>query len=888
MALTSGTKLGPYEIQSPLGAGGMGEVYRAHDTRLDREVALKVLPAHLSSDASLKQRLEREAKAVSKLSHPHICTLHDIGQQNGLDFLVMEYLEGETLEQRLVKGPLPLDQALRYAAQIADALAKAHKLGITHRDLKPANVMITKNGAKLMDFGLAKQIGPAPLAAALSEMTVEQSKLTGEGTIVGTFQFMAPEQLEGKEADARTDIFAFGELLHEMVTGKPAFSAKSRASLIAAILTTDPPPISQLQPLTPLALERIVRKCLAKDPDERWQSASDLGTELKWILESRSQAGVAATSSLSKRALRERWVWAAATVVVILAAITSTIHFRANTKSPYVVRSFIATEEGTHPILTGDFAGPPVLSPNGKILAYSAAGEQGSVLLWVRPLNEIHPRALVGTEGATFPFWSADNRALGFFAGGKLKTVSAEGGMPSQLCDAPSGRGGSWNADGTIVFSPDFQSALAQIPASGGSPKPATVLDNSKHDSHRWPYFLPDGKHFLYLAVSHGSTRDPNDGIYFASLDGKENRLVMQAFTNAIYAGGRLLFIRDSALVAQPFEAKSGTLHGEVERLAEDALIDRTVWRAQFDASADMLTYASGGLMPWQAMWYDRSGKQLGLAGEKVTNLLSVRLSADGSRLATEAGDANSDIWIYDRKREVNTRFTFGPGPSSSPVWSPDGEWIAYVGTRGKANLYRKPSNGVGQEELLHGGDAGQRNPLDWSPDGKFLLFGEGDATSKGQLFLLPLIGERKPVPLTQNTFVSNTGTFSPDGHWIAYASNESGRFEVYVIPFGGSSGKWQISSTGGLHPMWRHDGKELFFWSPNNDLMSVSLALKPGLVEVGAAHSLFRFNNPVGNVGIISPYDVSPDGQRLVLITTPEISRPITLITNWLSELKN
>jgi len=394
MALASGTKLGPYEIRSPLGAGGMGEVYRAHDTRLDREVALKVLAAHLSSDASLKQRLEREAKAVSKLSHPHICTLHDIGRQDGVDFLVMEFLEGQTLEQRLLKGPLPLEQALRYAAQISDALAKAHKLGITHRDLKPANVMVTKSGAKLMDFGLAKQIGPAPLAAALTEMTMEQSKLTGEGTLVGTFQYMAPEQLEGKEADARTDIFAFGELLHEMVTGKPAFSAKSRASLIAAILTTDPPPISQLQPLTPPALERIVKKCLAKDPDERWQSASDLGTELKWILESGSQAGMPA-STVSKRGLRERWAWATLAVLLGSAAITSTIHFRADSNPASVVRSFIEAEEGTHPILTGDFAGPPALSPNGKILAFSAAGEQGSVLLWVRPLNELHPRALI-------------------------------------------------------------------------------------------------------------------------------------------------------------------------------------------------------------------------------------------------------------------------------------------------------------------------------------------------------------------------------------------------------------------------------------------------------------------------------------------------------------
>lgn len=396
MALASGTKLGPYEIRSPLGTGGMGEVYRAHDLRLDREVALKVLPTHLASDASLKQRLEREAKTISKLSHPYICTLYDIGRQDGVDFIVMEYLEGETLEQRLLKSPLPLDQSLRYAAQIADALAKSHKLGITHRDLKPANVMLTKNGAKLMDFGLAKQIGPAPLATALTEMTMEQSTLTGEGTIVGTFQYMAPEQLEGKEADARTDIFAFGELLHEMVTGKPAFSAKSRASLIAAILTTDPPPISQLQPLTPANLERIVKKCLAKDPDERWQSASDLATELKWMSEGGSQNGLAA-SFVGKQARHRRWAWVIAAIALIVAALAAAILLRRNPEPAYVVRSAIQTEEGTLPILTGDYAGPPVVSPNNKIVAFSAAGQQGSALLWLRPPNDIHVTTSHGT-----------------------------------------------------------------------------------------------------------------------------------------------------------------------------------------------------------------------------------------------------------------------------------------------------------------------------------------------------------------------------------------------------------------------------------------------------------------------------------------------------------
>jgi eukaryotic-like serine/threonine-protein kinase len=888
MALTSGTKLGSYEIVEPLGAGGMGEVYRARDTRLDRDVAIKVLLTNLSSDPSLKQRLEREAKAVSKLSHPHICTLHDIGHQDGIDFLVMELVEGESLEQRLVKGPLPADQTIRYAAQIADALAKAHKRGFTHRDLKPGNIMLTKSGAKLMDFGLAKQSGPAPLAAALTEMTMDQAKLTGEGTIVGTFQYMAPEQLEGKEADARTDIFALGEVIYEMATGKPAFSGKSRASLIAAILTTEPPSISELQPLVPSTLERVVRKCLAKDPDDRWQSASDLASELNWMLAGGSQTGMTAPVT-SHRAHREKMVWALATLALCAAAVVATVYVRPSAQPGGVIRSSIPLEDGVSPMWTGDFAGPAVLAPDGSAVAFVTAREQGAPVLSVRMLNALHARALAGTDGAIFPFWSADSRSLGFFAGGKLKTVSVEAGTPSEVCDAPGGRGGTWNAQGTIVFAPGFQSPLVQVPASGGVPKPVTVMDTSKHDSHRWPYFLPDGKHFLYLALSHNRPRDPNDGIYFASLDGKENRLLMPAYTNATYAAGRLLFMHDSELMAQSMNPATGDLRGHGERVAEDVLVDGTIWRAGFDASGTgLLAYAAGGLIPAQAAWYDRSGKHLGTASEKAFNLNSVRLSPDGTRLATEAGDTNSEIWTNELKRQVNTRLTFGSGASTTPVWSPDGRWIAYWGVRGKNNIYRKASNGMGQEELLLEGDLANRVPFDWSPDGRSLLFGIGDFASSGQIWMLPLDGNRKPVSLVQGNFVAANARFSPDGHWIAYNSTESGRPEVYVMPFGSGVGKWQVSGAGGVLPVWRHDGKELFYWSLDNTLASVSIQLKSDAVEVGAPHPLFRLRNPVGNIGLTSPYDVTGDGQRFIVIETPEqASKPITLVTNWTAELK-
>ncbi|HTS56963.1 MAG TPA: hypothetical protein VMH03_05405, partial [Terriglobales bacterium] len=671
-------------------------------------------------------------------------------------------------------------------------------------------------------------------------------------------------------------------------TGKPAFNGKSRASLIASILTTDPPSIAELQPLAPSTLDRVVRKCLAKDPDDRWQSASDLASELNWMLSGGSQAGVAAPVT-SQRTHRERMMWAIVALGLCAAAVVATVSVRPGAQPGGVIRSAIPLEDGATPLWTGDFAGPAVLSPDGSALAFVTAREQGAPVLSIRMLNALHAHALAGTDGAIFPFWSGDSRSLGFFAGGKLKTVSVEGGTPSEVCDAPGGRGGTWNVQGDIVFAPGFQTALMQVPASGGLPKPLTVLETSKHDSHRWPHFLPDGKHFLYLALTHNRPRDPNDGIYFASLEGKENRLLMPAYTNATYAAGRLLFMRGSELMAQSMDPETGDLRGQAERVAEDVLVDGTIWRAGFDASGPrLLAYAAGGLIPSQAAWYDRSGKHLSTVSERVFNLNSVRISPDGARLATDAGDTSSEIWVNELKRQVNTRLTFGSGASTTPVWSPDGLWIAYAGVRGKNNLYRKASNGMGQEELLLEGDLSNRAPFDWSPDGKSLLFGTGDFASSGQIWILPLAAAGKPVPLVQGNFVAANARFSPDGHWVAYNSSESGRPEVYVMPFGSGSGKWQVSGAGGVLPVWRHDGKELFYWSLDNTLVSVPIQLKNDAVEVGAPHPLFRLRNPQGNLGLTSPYDVSGDGQSFIVIETAEqASKPISLVTNWTAELK-
>lgn len=706
--------------------------------------------------------------------------------------------------------------------------------------------------------------------------------------LLGTLEYMAPEQLEGKETDTRTDIFALGEVIYEMATAKPAFSGKSRASLIAAILTTDPAPISTVQPLTPPGLERVVRKCLAKDPDARWQSAADLASELNWILEGGSQTGIASPFTRGNLP-RERILWAVATLALCAISVAATLYFKTSARPAPAIRAVIPSEEGASPVWAGDFAGPATLSPDGKAVAYVAERAEGGSSLFVRMLDADHARALAGTEGAIFPFWSPDSRSLGFFASAKLKTVSVDGGAPTEICDAPGGRGGSWSTQGVIVFAPAFQSGLSQVPASGGAPKPVTVVDASKHDSHRWPFFLPDGKHFLYAAITHNRPRDPNDGIYFASLDGKVNRLLMTTYTNATYAAGKLLFVRESDLMAQAMDEETGALEGQPERVAQDVLVDGTIWRAGFDAaSSGVMVYAAGGLIPGQANWYDRAGKNLGVAAPPVLNLNSLRLSPDGSKLATEAGGVNSEIWINELKRQVNTRLTFGPGASSSPVWSRDGQWIAYNGVRGHNSILRKAANGGGEEEILLEGDDRNRVATDWSADGRFILFGVGDSATTGEMWVLPLEGDRKPQRLVEGNFVAANGRFSPDGRWVAYNSDETGRQEIYVTSFPKGAGKWQISGNGGTLPIWSHDGKELFYWALDNTLVSVPMTVTKDAVEAGAPHPLFRLSHALGNVGLVSPYDVTGDSQRFMVIEAAQAAnKPITLVTNWMAELK-
>ncbi len=896
MMLATGAKLGPYEILSAIGAGGMGEVYKARDTRLDRIVAIKVLPAHLAGRAALRERFDREAKTIASLNHPHICTLYDTGHQDDIDFLVMEYLEGETLAQRLVKGALPIQQVLQYAIEIADALDKAHRKGVTHRDLKPGNVMLTKTGTKLLDFGLAKlKQEAAPTNAQLTELPTAKDPLTAQGTLLGTLQYMAPEQVEGKEVDARTDIFAFGAVVYEMATGKRAFEGKSQASLIAKILEIDPPPISSLQPMTPPALDRVVKKCLAKEPESRWQAASDVCDELKWIAESGSQTGLPAPVAATRKSplgdARLAWILAAVFFLAVL-ALGYFAFSRPAPQQAHAVRFTLFPPEkwslaGTGAVTTGATA-PVIISPDGQQIAFVAVSEEGKTLLWVRSLDTLTAQSFAGTEGASAPFWSPDSRTLGFFAGGKLKKIDVSGGPPITLCDAPDNRGGTWNRDGLIVFAPTNTSALQKVSASGGVPAPASVLGQGEF-GHIRPSFLPDGRHFLYSTIA------PRPGlggpIYLGSLDSAGRKALFNANSaNAIYTQGYLLFLRETTLIAQPFDARRLVLAGDAFPIAERI---RTSTSTQpygyFSVSENgALVYQTGAeTANSQLLWFDRVGKQIGALGDPAA-YRSVELSPDGKRTSVsilDDGGKGEDIWLYDVARGLRTRFTFGPA-NYFAVWSPDGSRIVFSSRRkGAIDLYQKPSSGAGNEELLLE-DNLDKYPDSWSPDGRFVLYESLGSSRSSELFVLPLTGDRKPFPLLQTQFGERDGQISPDGRWVAYRSNESGRNEIYVAPFPGPGGKWQISNAGGIQPRWRHDGSEIFYLTPDNRLMAASINGKGAGIEVGAVKPLFATRSVL--VGSYQ-YDVSADGQRFLIDTSPEqaTSAPITVVLNWTAGLK-
>jgi eukaryotic-like serine/threonine-protein kinase len=893
MALTRGTNLGPYEIQSPLGAGGMGEVYCARDTRLDRTVAIKVLAAHLSSSTELKQRMEREARAISSLNHPHICHLYDIGSQDGIDFLVMEFLVGQTLADRLRASALPLPEVYKIGIAVADALAFAHRNGILHRDLKPGNIMLTQAGAKLMDFGLAKPLAaqsscsgsasapPSFTAAATLSGPSPLSPLTSVGTIIGTIQYMAPEQIEGKEADVRSDIFAFGAVLYEMATGKRPFQGKSQISLASAILEHDPAPISSVKPLAPLAFERMVTTCLQKNPDDRYLAAHDIKLELQWIASEKRSADKPSPASTPRRP----FAWAAAVIAgLLLGAMAGFLLHRPAPAPP--IYTVIDAPEKTRVNLTGDSAGPPVLSPDGTTIAFTATDVNGKKAIWVRLLNSLDARQLAGTDDAIFPFWSFDNRSLGFFAEGKLKVVDLSGGAAQVIADAPIGRGGAWGADGVILFSPASTDRLYSVSNNGGTPTPITTVDGAQHTSHRWPFFLPDGRHFLYLAINHTPSLAGNDTIYYASVDGRENKPLLKAQSNAIYADGYLLFARHEQLLAQAFNPSTGTLSGQAQTLVKGAINDPVTWHMDVTASNEgLLLYGSGGSGDVQLLWMDRATKQLSIVTDNIANLESADVSPQGDRVVLEIGvEGSADIWVLDLARGTRTRLTFGPGSNIVPVWSPDGKWIVYYSRRnGKPGMYRKLADGSGAEEELLTDDQ-PIIPWDWSRDGKYILYQHGIAGTQ-DIWALPLEGERRPflvVPTTPKT--SRTAPrLSPDGRWLTYISNESGSVQAYVVAFKGGPGKWQVSAKGGYYPTWSHDGKELYYYVDSaNSIYAVPVKEVAGALQFGSPQTMVSWSAP-------DPwYEVSPDGKKVLLYrVSQQVSDSVAVVTNFPSALK-
>ncbi len=895
--LPVGTQLGPYEITAPLGAGGMGEVYRARDSSLGRDVAIKVLPVAYSENTDRLRRFQQEAQAAGALNHPNILVIHHVGTHDGAPYIVSELLEGETLRERLHGGALPQRKAIDYGLQVAHGLAAAHEKGIVHRDLKPENIFITNDGrVKILDFGLAKLTGAGDTDQSQTDIPTRRVD-TDPGIIMGTVGYMSPEQLRGHRADHRSDIFSFGAILYEMLSGKRAFHGESTADTMSAILRQDPPELSETNQNVNPALERVVQHCLEKNPEERFHSASDLAFAIQALSGSAAMSGqtVAMAAQLARPRLDKYFPWIVAGVFALTSIILLPFAISSFKRAPThanVIRSAILPPENANFTALNQFA----VSPDGLRFAFVARRAGGETVLWVRPLDALTAQPLAGTDGISSfspPFWSPDSRFIGFFAQGKLKKIDAAGGPPQTLCDAPNGRGGTWNRDGTIVFAPNNLGPVHRVSAAGGASTAVTKLEEShRQTTHRWPYFLPDGHHFIYrIGATSSAARNENNGVYLSSLESQEQRLILRTDTSAAYVAGHLVFAREGTLMAQPFDEKSFQLTGDAFPIAERVQFDLGSVRAIFSISENgVLAFQSGFARGnAQLTWFDRSGKQTGQVGERDF-YGQPRLSLDGQKLALVILDpqaGGTDIWLYELARNVPTRFTFDPAFETWPLWSPDGSQIVFTSNRkGQYDIYEKPSSGAGSEEVLFESNENKAT-TSWSADGRFIAFVNTDtkANTKQDLWILPLFGDRKPFPFLQTQFDEFNAQFSPDGRWIAYVSDESGNNQVYIAPFPGPGGKWQVSRSGGTEPRWRGDGRELFFLAPDNKLVAVDVNAKEAILEIGNAQPLFEVH-PATSPG--THYDVTRDGKRFMVSSAGEgSSAPITLVVNWTADLK-
>jgi eukaryotic-like serine/threonine-protein kinase len=899
MALTAGARLGPYEITAALGAGGMGEVYKARDTRLDRTVAIKVLPPAIAADTELRERFEREARSLSALNHPHICTLYDVGRQDGLEFLVMEYVAGETLADRLQRGALAAHDALRIATELAEALERAHRAGIVHRDVKPANVMLAPDGVKLLDFGLGKQPEASPIARAAGTasagLTIAPA-LTMRGTILGTLHYMAPEQVEGREADARSDIWAFGCVLHEMLAGRRAFEGTTAASLIAAILERQPASIDLTgAPLEP-GLRRLLDACLEKNPDERFQSMRDVRREIEWLPHRR------ATSSEPPARRRPRGLagmggaigLAGATAAAAFAISAAGVFDAEPQPSPPVV--FNLTTVSSPAALRGTIFGDesslpnPAVSPDGARVAFIGWDPAGEAI-WIRRLDTRDAAPVPGTHGVRSLFWSPDGTTIGFFAGGKLKTLDVAGQKVEILCDAPLAFGGAWGSDGTILFSPDDRSAVHRVDARGGTPVAVTTLDAARGDeAHRWPQWMPDGRHFVFMPWRDGATRRT---LQLGSIDGTPPRPLFESQSGALVAADHFVYVTDmpSRIRAQRYDPRTLQLSGPPFALLTDDNVDYNWMSGNASASVSerTLVYAAGKYRRTRLTWLDRNGRTLETLAEAGA-FFDPAISPDGTSVAFERhdrlGGASGDIWTLDLSRGGFSRLTSAPGFETTPIWSPDGSQVAFAWDQGpRPAIYTRRASGTGTEDVLVSPEA-RSFPTDWSRDGRHVLLMLDGSRTRRDIWRYD-VERREATPLLDSPFNESGATFSPDGRWVAYVSDEDQRSQVYVRSFPDGRVRTQISASGGSQPQWRRDGRELFYIAPDNAIMAVAVQASGERLTASAPQPLFTA--PVDQrKSIRNQYAVSPDGQRFLVLAVSDADAPQAIVVmNWRTLLR-
>jgi Tol biopolymer transport system component len=862
----------------------MGEVYRARDTRLDRVVAVKILNSALIASPDLKARFEREAKTISQLNHPNICTLFDVGHQDGIDYLVMEFLQGESLADRLKRGPVPVAEVVKIGSEIAEALDRAHRAGIVHRDLKPGNIMLTKSGAKLLDFGLAKPAeagavagsGSAPLisgAMTLTSPTPQQSPLTQQGTLLGTVQYMSPEQVQGKEADTRSDIFAFGSVVYEMATAKRPFEGKSQIKVASAILEDEPLPITSITPALPIALENLVSRMLAKDPDQRWQCAADIKAGLTLVALPAPKAA-AARSALWKRLVP----WAVAILGCIVAL--AVFLFRPTLAQQRRTVAYLVPPGELSFETSGDRAAPPVLSPDGTKIVFGAGGK-----LWLRRLDQDDSRALEESEGATFPFWSPDSKSIGLFQAGKLRTLDVEGGGLATLCDAVNARGGSWSSAGFILFAPNIQSPIMKVALSGGTPVPVSTLKTGVETTHRWPQVLPDGKHFIYFASSHTHPFSDDAGMYAASIERVQSVRVLHIPNNAVIAGGKLLFLRGTTLLAQDFDLGNLRLKGEPAAIASNVAYDVGVWRGIFSVSeTGVLVYSGGDPSGHRLLWFSAAGQpEQEVSSAKHSYYSSVALSPKGTRIA-ETIDPTADLWVTDLNGGGRIRLT--ADRTSNPVWSPDERQVAYahIDDSGVPKTLVRAADGTGNEQVLSPEPIWQ-TPTDWSPDGRYILYDRGDPGT-AHVWAMTVAAAGRPFPVAQTESWERDGHFSPDGNWVVFTSRESGADQVYVTRFPGPGPKWQVSVNGGVGPRWSADGRWISYWNgAQNVLIKRPISIRNSKPIFDSERNFVNgavYHNAFSD----ADYSLSRDG-RVVVNRVGEQSTRLTLVMNWSPELK-